>query len=448
MQHEGNRWSGDTGSTPEKQVASENSSAAALDSLKGLGGKALLVSAGIAAGWIAHEKLVADPFEEFEGEINGRIEALQSEQGANLDQAVRSLRQEGDALSQQLSAEVARLKGEVLEDFTARIDGIESNLGRSQDLHAQRDESLSEQIELVDHSFSDRIQDSEGRLDTLAASVEENQARLSQQLGALSSAVSEVQNHEQRDLIKMWRELVGPVVQLAGDASVGSGVLLKSEYSELTHEYVTPILTAWHVVRDIQGDPPKLELPVPTAVYSEDGSVVNYNAKLLAHDVALDLALLELRTSVPFPNGAKLPTLERVQNIRIFDEIYAVGCPLGNDPIPTRGEVSTRNHEVDGQRYWMINAQTYIGNSGGGIFDTKEHELLGIFSKIYTHGSIRTTIVPHMGLVTPMDKVFSWLDGSGYLSYVSSPGKFDAELAMAKGDRSAAAAGVQLQRDH
>jgi hypothetical protein len=104
----------------------------------------------------------------------------------------------------------------------------------------------------------------------------------------------------------------------------------------------------------------------------------------------------------------------RLEETCIFDPVVAVGCPLGNDPIPTRGEIATCNHEVDGERYWMINAPTYIGNSGGGIFASGTHELLGIFSKIYTHGSLRPTIVPHMGLVTPMSKIYDWFAEVGY----------------------------------
>ena len=67
--------------------------------------------------------------------------------------------------------------------------------------------------------------------------------------------------------------------------------------------------------------------------------------------------------------------------------------------------------------YWMINAPTYIGNSGGGIFDARTHELLGVFSKIYTHGTLRPTIVPHMGLATPLHEVYPWLaeEGFGFL---------------------------------
>jgi hypothetical protein len=116
------------------------------------------------------------------------------------------------------------------------------------------------------------------------------------------------------------------------------------------------------------------------------------------------------------PHGARLAGHDELGRVDTFDTVYAVGCPLGNDPIPTSGEVASTTHVVDGIRYWMISAPTYIGNSGGGIFDARTHKLIGIFSKIYTHGSARSTIVPHMGLATPMPVIYEWLDRSGHAS--------------------------------
>ena len=49
------------------------------------------------------------------------------------------------------------------------------------------------------------------------------------------------------------------------------------------------------------------------------------------------------------------------------------------------------------------------------------HELLGIFSKIYTHGTLRPTIVPHMGLVTPMNEIYAWLEQQGYDLIANAP---------------------------
>jgi len=264
---------------------------------------------------------------------------------------------------------------------------------------------------------------------TLERELNERDDRLLRRWEALSELISsakeeadesrrhleqlDAQLDDERDLRRMWRELVGPVVQLAGDTSIGSGVLLESIKTE-EGSYRTYLVTAWHVVRDIQGDLSNTDMPVPVNIYSEDGSIRRETAQLLCFDAEIDAALLELHTPAALDNGAEVASRQRLADVRIFDTVYAVGCPLGNDPIPTDGEIATTQHTVEGENYWMINAPTYIGNSGGGIFDSETHELLGIFSKIYTHGTLRPTIVPHMGLVTPLSGIYTWLEGQGY----------------------------------
>ena len=175
----------------------------------------------------------------------------------------------------------------------------------------------------------------------------------------------------------------------------------------------TLILTAWHVVRDTL--PGGLQARVPVTVYAEDGGILRREARILCHNADLDVALLEVTHRGELPHGALLADAKRVADARVFEPVWAVGCPLGTDPIPTSGEIASPDHSVDGDRYWMINAATYIGNSGGGIFDASNFELLGVFSKIYNHGSQRPTIVPHMGLVTPLDEVFPWLAEQGWV---------------------------------
>jgi S1-C subfamily serine protease len=173
-------------------------------------------------------------------------------------------------------------------------------------------------------------------------------------------------------------------------------------------------VTAWHVVRDIEKDPEHPSTPVPVSIYLPDHQIVMETAHVVKFDPALDAALLELDSRVKVECGAQLASRDRLHGARIFDQIYAVGCPLGNDPIPTFGEIADTDHVVDGTRYWMISAPTYIGNSGGGIFDAKTHQLMGIFSKIYTHGTLRPTVVPHMGLVTSIETMYDWLEEAHY----------------------------------
>ena len=314
--------------------------------------------------------------------------------------------------STSLAQEAARLSRRII-DAEEKLGGLDEQL-------AAQASSL-EEIQRSTESFGPEILRQE-----LVLRDEHNQSRW-ESLNELAASAHEAATASQleiqrleaglrsaRDVVRMWRDIVGPVVQLAGDVSVGSGVLLHSEPDAESGIHRTHLLTAWHVVRDIQGDLENTGMPVPVFIYDADGDVTEERAELLVFNPDLDAALLVLTTESPLESGAAMASRERLEDVRIFDSVYAVGCPLGNDPIPTYGEVATIRHRVDGESYWMINAPTYIGNSGGGIFDSETHELLGIFSKIYTHGTLRPTIVPHMGLVTPLITIYDWLEEQGY----------------------------------
>ena len=325
-----------------------------------------------------------------------------------LEEGVGSVREE---------AVHARVLAERLEETEGRLGAI------GETVEAQA--GCLKNLEDAQASFSPSDLEAE-----LEAELEARDAKLSEQYALLNAQMSEAEAkadeskrlvaalgeevHTPRDLQQMWEELVAPVVQLAGDSSVGSGVLLESRFDEKRDTYFTYLITAWHVVRDIQEGPSPREAPVPVTIYSQDGTLRREKAHLVCYDAGIDAALLEVLTDDELPHGARIPSRAALDKVRIFDEVYAVGCPLGNDPIPTRGEISTSNHVVDDERYWMINAPTYIGNSGGGIFHSETHALLGIFSKIYTHGSVRPTIVPHMGLMTPLTTIYDWLATQGY----------------------------------
>lgn len=332
------------------------------------------------------------------GILSGRLETSTAElaNATELNERLGRTEQTLGSIGERIAAQAGDL-----ERMEAAYEGFAPELEREL---SRRDEEIDERIE-------DRWQS----LSTLVASVKE----------AATANMTEMERLEQnlqkqRDLDAMWNDLVGPVVQLAGELSVGSGVLLPSERDEAAGTFRTHLITAWHVVRDIQGDLDHTDLPVPVFIYAKDGDVRREEASLLAFDPNIDVALLAIETPRALEHGARLAPPSRLAQVRIFDPVYAVGCPLGNDPIPTHGEIATVAHRVDDETYWMINAPTYIGNSGGGIFDSEHHELLGIFSKIYTHGSLRPTIIPHMGLVTPLTVVYDWLRREGFASVIPS----------------------------
>ena len=306
--------------------------------------------------------------------------------------------------------------GMVLEDLECRLAETRTQLIDDQ-ARSLTEASLREDVEArLDERIAALNEGIESRWTDLQEAVFETQSLAE----AASGSLDEFREREAPDRARMWAELMGPTVQLAGDSTVGSGVLLRSRELE-DGTYRTHLLTAWHVVRDILSDADGLERPIPVTLYSPQGETSHDTATLLEFDPTLDVALLVMNNTAAYAYGASLPGFERLERAGVFDPIYAVGCPLGNDPIPTYGEVADTEHKVGDEAYWMISAPTYIGNSGGGIFDARTHELLGIFSKIYTHGNLRPTVVPHMGLVTPMDRIYAWLGEVGYAELEPQP---------------------------
>ena len=362
-------------------------------------------------------------------EAQRRLDDL--ERAPRLDPSIGLLRQQLAEIEDRVSLSISQLEtlrgsGERTKELDQRLASLEVELTEAAGTLAQQRtriegwEQMREQI--GPHAIDER-------LEAFRRGAEQDWHRLDEvarEAKALAESTRkdlvDVESNLMRDHDRMWRELVGPIVQLMGDETVGSGVLLPSEPVEgAKDEWSTWLLTAWHVVRDIQAGPQNLHVPIPVTIYGQDGRIWPETAELLRYDAGIDAALLRLNTTRRLDCGARVATRASLRETKIFEQVYAVGCPLGNDPFPTFGEIADTHHIVDGTRYWMISAPTYIGNSGGGIFDARTHELLGIFSKIYTHGSVRPTVVPHMGLVTSLETIYDWLDRVGYASLEPLP---------------------------
>ncbi|PIE24588.1 MAG: hypothetical protein CSA62_01805 [Planctomycetota bacterium] len=270
-----------------------------------------------------------------------------------------------------------------------------------------------------------------GQSKLLSRAVESNERTMrarEEQLRRLSQDLHE-QIQEQKLVIKglrhelardshgMSSQMLTPTVQLSGEETVGSGTLIASRLNQKRDGYETYVLTAYHVVRNILSDQPELRRKgIACTIYSKEGKIQR-RCDMIAKRVSCDLALLKLRGRDRVNQVATLIAPEKLQQIEIWTPVFAVGCPLGNDPIPTGGFVASLANEVSGTDYWMINAPTYFGNSGGGVYNGESRELIAVFSKIYTHGRIRPVVIPHMGLAVPMSLVYQFLreEGHGYL---------------------------------
>jgi len=211
------------------------------------------------------------------------------------------------------------------------------------------------------------------------------------------------------------RDVLEPVFLLTGETAVGSAVLVSvRELPGGSNRYRA--LTAWHVVRDIleerpvARDPRQEELEV---VLERRGRELHLAARVEAFDPGRDLALLHLDTAEDLRPVAHLAPPERAAEIQVFTSLYTVGCPLGTAPQATRGELTREHWRLDGLDWWMVSTPAWFGNSGGGVFLEDTRELVGIYARIYTQGSYRPQVIPHMGLAVRLRDIHAWLQELG-----------------------------------
>lgn len=220
---------------------------------------------------------------------------------------------------------------------------------------------------------------------------------------------------------QLRQDILRPVFRVTGDDAVGSAVLIYRGEDEQGAYYLA--LSAYHVLRDIVANEDGID---PHEVVFEnifdqmEEGPVTVEGVMIAEKIDSDLALLRINTDKDLGPVAKLAPLERRESVDAFASVYTVGCPLGTNAQATRGEITRDDWIVDEQPYWMVSSPAYFGNSGGGVFLEETHELIGIFSKIYTHGNYRPQVITHMGLAVPLEIIHAWLNDVGYGFLVKS----------------------------
>ena len=173
-----------------------------------------------------------------------------------------------------------------------------------------------------------------------------------------------------------------------GSASVGSGVVLtQSGY----------IVTNFHI---IQGG---VSLNV-----SMLSSTANYDAKLVAYDAELDLAVLKIEAQGLVP--ARLGSSDQLS---VGDSVYAIGNPMGYlHGTMTEGIISspTRTIQVDGKDMNLLQTSAALnsGNSGGALTNAYG-QVVGITSAKIT-GVENDTVIEGLGLVIPINDTIPFLN--------------------------------------
>jgi hypothetical protein len=338
-----------------------------------------------------------------------------------ITEAQRGARAEAAALQQQ--NERLRLRLEASEsrvgDVQAQVQRLRADYDESHAVHARALREAESRLESLD------------RLETLGSAMQRRMETWDQRLRESATQTQNLQTDleavrrsvgaRQVNFEKLYHDLLHPSVQINARDAVGGGTLFHTEPLGASGAHLAHILTAYHVIQKSLGERGRRPEPIEARLYREDGSVLgNFTAEVVSHSEPRDIALLRVRVGEPIKTLARLAGRPFLKTVRVFTPVYAVGCPLGHDPIPTLGEISSLNKKVGGENFWMVNAPTIFGNSGGGVFHRETHELIGVSAMICTYDNIVSTPVPHLSIVTSLATVYDWLDAQG-LAYLYQP---------------------------
>jgi hypothetical protein len=108
-----------------------------------------------------------------------------------------------------------------------------------------------------------------------------------------------------------------------------------------------------------------------------------YDATILIESEEYDLAIVSFFTEDLIENIATIASIEQMMDVRIFDNVFAVGCQLGKKPLPTKGIISAFYLDEDILMF-SHTAQISPGSSGGGLFKKygDEYRLIGMPSSV------------------------------------------------------------------
>lgn len=340
---------------------------------------------------------------------------------------VRSRMRDQDTEIRELTHTLLELRAAQAQRFDDEADWRSQVVQDWKGVLAEWEGTLAEAKSTVERSDSDladmrqRLNQSMSQVEGLKSSVEENAGHLASLNGPNSAMLRE--------------RILHPVFQIDAEESVGSAVLVWHGEDAEGPFYLA--LSAQHVLRDLMhpgeeegaadagaagneparaldADADLSQIDIPCVFDQLGPKAVRVTGRLIAENAPADLALLELRTAADLGPVARLAPRDAALRVDSFTPIWTVGCPLGTTAQATRGEVTRTDWKVGTQPYWMVSSPAYFGNSGGGVFLADSLELVGVFSKIYTHGSYRPQVVTHMGLAVPLPVLHDWLAEIGY----------------------------------
>ena len=131
------------------------------------------------------------------------------------------------------------------------------------------------------------------------------------------------------------------------------------------------------------------------------------NVRIVAINPFVDLALLQVEQEEDYQFSYVY--LGDIDELKVGEEVFAIGNPLGLERTVTNGVVSTINRAFEGLVYVQTNADINPGNSGGPLFNLSG-EVIGVTNMGYIfYGGL--------GFAIPVDYVKHFIDNRDAFAY-------------------------------
>ena len=153
------------------------------------------------------------------------------------------------------------------------------------------------------------------------------------------------------------------IVLVKSPVGSGSGFLINND------GYV---VTNFHVIEGEQN----ISVTVFRQERKEFRKIKYVDVRIVALDHFFDLALLKLERSAG-DKSLSTVTFAKTEDLRVGDEVFAIGNPMGLTRSVSKGVVSSLNRYLEGKLFIETDTAINPGNSGGALFNAR-CEVVGV----------------------------------------------------------------------
>jgi serine protease Do len=201
-------------------------------------------------------------------------------------------------------------------------------------------------------------------------------------------------NFQKRTIEQCVTDVGEAVVKVSSPAGLGSGFFINEQGY---------LVTNYHVIEKET----KIEVTVFKKVKDGFDKKTFKSVKIEAINPFVDLALL--RIEEPGEIQFRYVYLGDIDKIRVGEQVFAIGNPLGLERTVTNGVISTTNRAFEGLVYVQTNADINPGNSGGPLFNLAG-EVIGVTNMGYI-------FFGGLGFAIPVDYVKHFIDNRDTFAY-------------------------------